>query len=686
MKKDAVCTFPTVQVQTGRLPPKMDQAVAVTVLAKQVYVGPKWKIKAKEIDDLQVVVRSNYDNNNEQQQQPESGETTLVVLHAGTKTYSLFFPGTVDSDSTATLRPFLARLQTLVAKHQPEKQFADFLQTTSSPRKQQQRKRGAYRAINRGGGGISSSTQQPAASRRSYGTHAVKRKQIKVLALDIWGSEDEENMAPAITPGRHDNLNFSKKDTTAMDPVDDYDDDEDKELQEEQARISQALQGRRKRRLLKKVGSRMTLNDDNSDSEDDDMFDKGSFTTPAAAQRIVSPKASTSRTQHQELSTDDTEESSIEVDAAVPKDQPTISSFFQRRPKPTTATAKPLGTAAPVLPRTPERSAAPRSVTTPHSATPRSTAAARMVRSGKRALQTDNSWLLNSPAAKSPSVEHSTRLFGTDRPAWQLDDTDPIRDFSPTTGTARTPMSLQPRERVRAMFGTKQRVPLHDTGSLSMSRSPQLNLSRDLTAASSASTTNPLARYRASKDLADYTPKELLVRQGPTYRGLRNLGNTCYLNASLQMLYTLKDFTGALQTCVNNMAITVTDPDTVPLTRNICAVALELADTSTTMAVNPRSVKSAMDKKTDKFVGFEQRDAHEFLSDLVDNIHDELEASDKKKTTTDAKTVVEPADSSIVNPGDKTVAPHQALPADDFCLTVRVCLKCNSCGYSRYVS
>ena len=87
-------------------------------------------------------------------------------------------------------------------------------------------------------------------------------------------------------------------------------------------------------------------------------------------------------------------------------------------------------------------------------------------------------------------------------------------------------------------------------------------------------------------------------------------------------------------------------------------------------AVNPKAVKDAMDEKTDKFRGFEQRDAQEFLSDLVDNIHEELELGDDKQAAPQ---------------GEHQSDTRKGSPMDDFLLTVQVCLTCQTCGYSRYV-
>jgi len=115
------------------------------------------------------------------------------------------------------------------------------------------------------------------------------------------------------------------------------------------------------------------------------------------------------------------------------------------------------------------------------------------------------------------------------------------------------------------------------------------------------------------------------------------------------------------------------------------------------LAGNPVALKKQMDVLTDKFVGYEQRDAHEFLSDLVDYLHDELAApltppaaeeeganastspeeegmGDEEEKEKEADEVKE---KKMANDGDE-------LPTDKFFhLTVRVCLECDSCGYSR---
>jgi hypothetical protein len=150
--------------------------------------------------------------------------------------------------------------------------------------------------------------------------------------------------------------------------------------------------------------------------------------------------------------------------------------------------------------------------------------------------------------------------------------------------------------------------------------------------------------------------------------GFKNLGNTCYINSSLQMIYSVPFFISSLQNIYDNYRKEGKE-DSLPLTQAFLKVAWDAkiinCDKSDNMgsslvrAANPHEVKQAIDTLTDKFSGHKQRDAHEFASALIDYMHEEL-----KSNAFDDKTIV--------------------LPTDEFFrLDVKVCLTCDSCKYSR---
>ena len=160
--------------------------------------------------------------------------------------------------------------------------------------------------------------------------------------------------------------------------------------------------------------------------------------------------------------------------------------------------------------------------------------------------------------------------------------------------------------------------------------------------------------------------------------GLRNLGNTCYINASLQMLFSLPDFIFSLQQTydeiIEKQSNSSSQSTPMPVTRAFLKVAWDAKVIKTSdgaqnpdsiRAVDPFELKEAIDLLTNKFTGYEQRDSHEFVSALIDYIHEEL-----VKMT-----------SGIVHGEDVIV-----LPTDEyFKLNVKVCLTCDSCKYRRYV-
>ena len=72
--------------------------------------------------------------------------------------------------------------------------------------------------------------------------------------------------------------------------------------------------------------------------------------------------------------------------------------------------------------------------------------------------------------------------------------------------------------------------------------------------------------------------------------------------------------------------------------------------------MSPRELKSVIDAQTEKFRGLEQRDAHEFLSDLVNQVHDEEKAEQGEEQKT-------------------------FVTDEFFRISVCVCLTYDSCGY-----
>lgn len=230
---------------------------------------------------------------------------------------------------------------------------------------------------------------------------------------------------------------------------------------------------------------------------------------------------------------------------------------------------------------------------------------------------------------------------------------------------------------------------------------------------------------------------------------------------SIQTLFSMPAFLAELYKTYEHQNFTMPDKE-LPLTRALLeiAVALDvvrpedapLIDEGAarghgyrSRAADPVALKRQMDVITDKFAGYLQRDAHEFFADLIDFLHDELEAVPRESGKVEGEGVSCETNGNSSDKVDDVVSPDgeecqkenspregpngtptrkkrqeaadgnrdaqspskgtppssspqsrdpacpavakpspPLLPTDDFFrLKVRVCLRCDSCGYSR---
>ncbi|KAM4620901.1 ubiquitin carboxyl-terminal hydrolase 2-like isoform 3-T3 [Polymixia lowei] len=106
--------------------------------------------------------------------------------------------------------------------------------------------------------------------------------------------------------------------------------------------------------------------------------------------------------------------------------------------------------------------------------------------------------------------------------------------------------------------------------------------------------------------------------------GLRNLGNTCFMNSILQCLSNtpeLRDY------CLRNIHRT----DLNNTCRAKAALMEEFAKLTQTLwtsvnneAISPSDFKTQIQRYAPKFVGYNQQDAQEFLRFLLDGLHNEV--------------------------------------------------------------
>ncbi|KAG1650828.1 Ubiquitin carboxyl-terminal hydrolase 3 [Nymphon striatum] len=116
--------------------------------------------------------------------------------------------------------------------------------------------------------------------------------------------------------------------------------------------------------------------------------------------------------------------------------------------------------------------------------------------------------------------------------------------------------------------------------------------------------------------------------------GLRNLGNTCFMNAVLQSLSNIQQFSGYFKqlpsldsTPVKNgrkpPQTRTSDVDTVLLAEELRKILILLWQ-SGKGAISPESLFTVIWKVVPRFRGYQQQDAHEFLRYMLDRLHTEL--------------------------------------------------------------
>jgi hypothetical protein len=119
------------------------------------------------------------------------------------------------------------------------------------------------------------------------------------------------------------------------------------------------------------------------------------------------------------------------------------------------------------------------------------------------------------------------------------------------------------------------------------------------------------------------------ISGGPSGRGfvgLKNIGNSCYMNSVLQCLIATRSliqvfFTGEFKRFLN--------PSNPLSTKGACASAFsdfisKILREENGVAVSPSSFKEIISKYSSQFAGTDQQDSQEFLAFLLDSLHEDL--------------------------------------------------------------
>jgi len=106
--------------------------------------------------------------------------------------------------------------------------------------------------------------------------------------------------------------------------------------------------------------------------------------------------------------------------------------------------------------------------------------------------------------------------------------------------------------------------------------------------------------------------KNSLKKYNERQSGLQNIGNTCYLNSTIQCLKRTNPLLSILEQL---------NTSTLSISQELISLLHLLHNQATT--ISPQKFKRTIDSYTDQFPTNKQCDAHEFLSFLINKLHDE---------------------------------------------------------------
>ncbi|CAL9689675.1 unnamed protein product [Knipowitschia caucasica] len=163
----------------------------------------------------------------------------------------------------------------------------------------------------------------------------------------------------------------------------------------------------------------------------------------------------------------------------------------------------------------------------------------------------------------------------------------------------------------------------------------------------------PFKKVRPSLDYGGWNKPRptTLAQPQPPLQGFSNLGNTCYMNAILQSLFSLPSFS-------NDMLKQSIPWKKVPINALLRRFAHLMAKKDVgcpeTKKDLLRKVKSAISSTAERFSGNMQNDAHEFLSQCLDQLKDDVEKMNKSETSAAAGDGSSSCASLRTEPGEET--------------------------------
>lgn len=122
------------------------------------------------------------------------------------------------------------------------------------------------------------------------------------------------------------------------------------------------------------------------------------------------------------------------------------------------------------------------------------------------------------------------------------------------------------------------------------------------------------------KNNPDYSPKPKSISNNHESVGLRNLGNTCFMNSIIQCLINTKP----LRDFFNDSSYTKKLKTRSGVASAFADLLEEFNSARSSSYVSPASLKRQVEKRASQFSGYSQHDSQELLLFLLDGIHEDM--------------------------------------------------------------
>ncbi|XP_034023655.1 ubiquitin carboxyl-terminal hydrolase 2a isoform X1 [Thalassophryne amazonica] len=256
--------------------------------------------------------------------------------------------------------------------------------------------------------------------------------------------------------------------------------------------------------------------------------------------------------------------------------------------------------------------------------------------SGGSAYTGYSSYPLSSttPSYLSPSPMVSSISLARRKSVSQSDLSRDLACLSLTDSSSSSPSSTSSALRsycsrtsdVADSYGTSSRPSYSGLSRSSTQESLSRSFSQEAFSSSSSSRTFSSSTWEPSTNGMSSSPSKDSTnsKSAQGLVGLKNLGNTCFMNSILQCLsntHSLRDYClhNSHRRDLNNNSRTNT-----ALMEEFAKLMQTIWTSSSNEAVSPSEFKTQIQRYAPRFVGYNQQDAQEFLRFLLDGLHNEV--------------------------------------------------------------